>query len=117
MTYRAYDGEIFYDKEACMHYEKTARDCMNELVNGYKFFDETNREIPMKIPSVTYENLEDAMEMFENLAKTARYICILYDVSAEADAFINDVLDLYIPEDEGWYMFDEKEDVWKEADE
>ena len=112
ITYVAYDGEEFDNREACEKYEGNTFEYLTEIFNSYRFFMENGQEI-----FIFLNGIEEGLSVFEYAWNKCSRIEITKVVSKEADDFINDYYGYGFPDNEiGMYEY-KKYEGWVKVDE
>lgn len=83
ITYIAYDGEEFDNREDCEKYEEKAYNLLNEIFNSYRFFIENGQEI-----QIFLNGIEEGLDTFDYAWNKSKYIRVTRTISKEADDFI-----------------------------
>ena len=113
ITYVAYDGEEFDNREECEEYEGKAFELLNEFFNAYEFFGENGEYICIFLNEVE-QGLDAIKYAFDKCGK----IRVKKAISHEAIELIDYYFGYEMPQNEaGLYEYDWKELEWVKVDE
>ena len=110
ITYVAYDGEEFYNREECEAYEGEAFDLLTEIFNSYKFFV-GNQEF-----LIFLNDVEAGLHALNKAFDKCDRILVTKPISDLALHFIDFQLGYVLPPNEsGMYKYDTDEFEWIKA--
>ena len=108
--YIAYDDTEFTDESECRAYEEEARGHVNELMDTYTFYDKNNCVI---IPDC--DEVGEYLQWFYSTIDDCEYIAVHKDLSREAHKFLYQGINIYVPEEKGFYKYDWNKNEWVSA--
>ena len=102
-VYYAYDHTEFFDREACLNYEKEAINLMKEIAEKYSFLDENMNSFIAPLDSV---DMKEWIDWLNDSAAACIYIHRRDNLSVEADRFIFNNCDYYL--NNGAFCYEEE---------
>lgn len=118
VTYIAYDGEEFDDREACLAYEANILDLLKEIDNAYSFFDKDMNVFIMP----TNSDIDSLFNWFSTVCD----ICVFIHREKNLSDAANDLVDTcfgYCVKNEdfnwnvGWFQWSKEDVEWIKVDE
>lgn len=109
ITYVAYDGTEFNNREECEAYETEVFNLLDEIFNSLEFFLDNGQEIQIYL-----DDVESGINAFNYAWEKCSYISITRTLSEEASEFIQRYFGFNMPPNErGFYGFDMRDGWFK----
>ena len=113
IAYYAYNGKVFYDRNACITYENKALDLLAEICDAYDFLKEDGQKIQIPL-----NDIEEGLNAFKKLWKKCDvYVYVKKSVSHEAEELIWHYCGYTLLIEKGFYRYERKTFEWIKMDE